>query len=71
MKIAVKHIAKPNPDLSYIVTYSILQDNNTPEAEDLELRVESGQSAKALLQQKLAAYEATISAIDIEVGEEI
>jgi hypothetical protein len=71
MKASVLRISKPNPDLSYIVTYKILNDDDSAYSDDLDLKVEKGQSAKELLKQKLAEYEATLSAIDVQVGEEV
>ncbi len=71
MKATVIQISKPNPDLSYIVTYKILNDDNSAHSEEIDLKVETGQSAKELLKQKVAEYEATINSIDIQVGEEV
>lgn len=68
MKISVDKISKPNPDQSYVVEYSILNDDESVEVTNREIRVELGQSAKSQLEAKLAEYEATIAAVDVEIG---
>ena len=72
MKAIVDNISKPSvKDGSYIVEYTIQNDDSSVEQTQLELRVEAGQSAKELLKAKVADYESNLASVDVTVGEEI
>lgn len=72
MKAIVDNISKPSvTDGSYIVEYTIQNDDSSVEQTQLELRVEAGQSAKELLKAKVAEYESNLASVDVTVGQEI
>lgn len=72
MKAIVDKISKPSvTDGSYIVEYTIQNDDSSVEQTQLELRVEAGQSAKELLKAKVAEYESNLASVDVTIGEEV